>query len=141
MKNVNIRLLISFLSLISVITLFNNIIIYWAPVIIPFSSFAAVRLVFLAFVEKYYWLILLSLLICVLLFLTAVSVCRGHILLPIFSLMYLIYDLVIVVSLLIEGLGDGYWKMYIIQTVVTAIIIVLLCIYCWTYFQKKHTHM
>lgn len=137
MKNVNIRLLIGSLSLVSIITLFNSIIIYWAPVIIPFSSFTAVRLVFLAFIEKYNWLIFLSLLICILLFLTAVSVYRRHILLPILTLMYLIYDLIIVLSLLIDGLGDGYWRMYIIQAVVTATIIVLLCTYCWTYFPKK----
>lgn len=141
MKNVNIRLLMGLLSLVSIITLFNSIIIYWVPVIIPFSSFAAVRLVFLAFIEKYNWLIFLSLLICILLFLTAVSVYRRHILLPILTLMYLIYDLIIVLSLLIDGIGDGYWRMYIIQAVVTATIIVLLCTYCWTYFRKKYKYM
>lgn len=141
MKNANIRLLIGSLSLVSIITLFNGIIIYWAPVIIPFSSFAAVRLVFLAFIEKYNWLILLSLLICILLFLTAVSAYRRHILLPILTLMYLIYDLIIVLSLLIDGLDDGYWRIYIIQAVVTATIIVLLCTYCWTYFRKKYKYM
>lgn len=141
MKSANIRLLIGCLSLVSIITLFNSIIIYWSPVIIPFSSFTAVRLVFLAFIEKIYWLILLSLLICVLLLLTTVSVCRRHVLLPILSLMYLIYDLIIVLSLLIDGLGDGYWRMYIIQTVVKATIIVLLCIYCWAYFRKEYKYM
>lgn len=107
MKNVNLRLLISSLSLVSIITFFNSIIIYWAPVIIPFSSFSAVRLVFLAFIERYYWFIVLSLLICILLFLTAVSVYRRQILLPAFSLIYLIYDFITVVSLLIDGLARG----------------------------------
>lgn len=137
MRNINIRLLISSLGLVSIITLFNVIIIYWFPVTIPFSSLVAIRLMFLAFIEKAYWLILISLLICVLLFLTAVSVHRRHILLPILSLMYLVYDFIIVLSMLIDGLQDGYWRMYIIQTVVAITLIVLLCVYCWTCLRKK----
>ena len=141
MRNINVRLLIGALSLVSIITFLNSIILYWVPIIIPFSSFAAVRLVVLAFIEKHYWLILLSLLVCVLLFLTTVSVYRRHILLPILSLTYLIYEFIVVLFQLIDGLGDGYWKMYIVQTVVTTTIIVLLCTYCWSYFQKKFKNM
>ena len=137
MKNANIRLLIGSFSLVSIITLFNIVILYWAPVIIPFSSFSAVRLMFVALIENKYWLILPSVLICALLFLTPVFAYRCHILLPLLSLMYLIYDLIIVLSLLIDGLGDGYWRMYIIQTVVTATLIVSLCTNCCTYFRKS----
>ena len=141
MKKANIRLLISLLCVLSIVTFFNSVIMYWAPAILPFSSFSAVRLVFLACIEKDYWLIILSLIICVQLFLAAVSVYRRHILLPIMSLIYLIYDLVMVLFLIIDGLGDGYWRTYIIQTVVTTTTIVLLFIYCWTYFPKKYKHM
>ncbi len=139
MKNANIRLLISFFSVLSIITLFNGIIVYWIPIIIPFGSFTAVRLVFLAFIKKYYWLLLLSLSICVLLFLTTISIYRRHILLPILSFLYLIYDFIILLSLLIDGLGDGYWRMYIIQTALTAIIIILLCVYFSNFLRKEKT--
>lgn len=131
MRSVNERLLIGFLGSVSITTLFNSIIIYWIPIIIPFSSFTAIRLVFFAFIEKYYWLLIFVFCICILLFLTAVSVYRRHILLPILSLIYLIYDFVIVFSLLVDGLGDSYWKPYIIQTLILIALIVLLCIYCW----------
>ena len=129
LKNINIRLLIGFLGLVSITTLFNIAIIYWIPIIIPISSLTAVRLVFLAFIEKNYCLLLFSFLICLLLFLTTVSVYRRHILLPSLSLIYLTYDLVRVFVLLINGLGDGYWKTYIIQTIVLIALIVLLCVY------------
>lgn len=125
------------LGLVSIITLFNVIIGYWFPVIIPFSSFVAIRLMFLAYIEKAYWLILLSLLICVLLFLTAVSVHRRHILLPILSLVYLVFDFIIVLSVAMDSLQYGYWKTYIVQAVVPVTLIVLLCVYCWTYLRKK----
>lgn len=135
MKNINIGLLIGFIGLVSITTFLNSIIIYWIPIIIPISSLTAVRLVFLAFIEKKYWLLLFSFLICLLLFLTTVSVYRRHILLPILSLIYLIYDLVRVCVLLVNGLDDGYWKTYIIQTLVTLALIVLLCIYCLNYLR------
>ena len=135
MKNINIRLLIGFLGLVSIITLFNSIIIYWIPIIIPISSLTAVRLVFLAFIEKNYWLLLISFLICLLLLITAVSVYRQHILLPTLSLIYLIYDLVRVFALLVNSLGDGYWKTYIIQTLILVSLIVLLCVYCLNYLR------
>lgn len=142
MKNINIRLLIGFLGLVSITTLFNSIIIYWIPIIIPISSLTAIRLVFLSFIGKNYWLLLFSFLICLLLFLTAVSIYRRHILLPTLSLIYLIYDLVRVFVLLINGLGDGYWKTYIIQTLISIVLIVSLCVYCLHYLQnhpyKRH---
>lgn len=136
MRTANIRLLSNSLGVVSIITLFNILLIYWFPVIIPFSSFSAVRLMFFVFIKKAYWLILLSLLICVLLFLTAVSVHRQQVLLPMLSLVYVVYDFVIVSSLLIDGLSDGYWKTYVIHAIVAITFIVLLCIYCWNGLQN-----
>lgn len=135
MKNISIKLLIGFLGLVSITTLFNSIIIYWIPIIIPVSSLTAVRLVFLAFIEKKYWLLIFSFLICLLLFLTAVSVYRRHILLPTFSLIYLLYDLFRIFVLLVNGLGDGYWKTYIIQALILIALIVLLCVYLLNFLQ------
>ena len=119
------------LTIVSVASLINVFVMYWLPINIPLNSFSAVRLTAVALIEKRYYLILVSLLICVLLFLTTISIRKQHSLFPVLSLLYLIYDFVIVLSLLIDGLGDGYWRMYIIQTVVAVTLIVLLCIYCW----------
>lgn len=124
------------LAIVSAVSLVNVLVMYWFPINIPISSFSAVRLTVVAFIEKRYYLTLVSALICVLLFLSTISVRRQHILLPVLSLMYLIYDFVIVFSLLVDGLGDGYWRTYIIQTIVSIALIVLLCIYCWNSFRN-----
>ncbi len=119
----------------SIVTFVNALMMYWIPIIIPLSSFSAMQNMLAAFIEKRYFLILVSALICVLLFLSAISVRRQHVLLPVLSLMYLIYDFVIVFSLLINSLGDGYWRTYIIQTIVSISLIVLLLVYCGNYLR------
>ncbi len=134
----NIKLLIFSLGLISITTIFNAIIVYWIPITIPISSLTAVRLVFLAFILKKYWLLLFSFLICLLLFLTTLSVYKRHILLPALSIVYLMFDLFEVSLLLVNGLCDGYWKTYIIQTLTLITLITLLCVYCLNYFKGRN---
>ena len=125
------------LTIVSTVSLINVFVMYWFQINIPLSSFSAVRLTFVALIEKRYYLILVSALICVLLFLSTLSVRRQHILLPVLSLMYLIYDFVIVFSLLVDGLGDGYLKTYIIQTIVSVTLIVLLSVCLLDLLTKK----
>lgn len=125
------------LTIVSIVTFVNALIMYWIPINIPLSSFSAVRNMFVAFIERRYYLILVSALICVLLFLSTISVRRQHILLPVLSLMYLIYDLVRIFSLLVNGLGDGYWRTYIIQTIILFALTASLGTYCWTYLRNK----
>ena len=125
------------LRIISVVTLINIIIMYWFPFMIPFSSFVAIRLVVLAFIEKTYRLLLIALLICILLFLTTFSIRRQHIFLPALSLGYLVYDFFIVLSLMTKGMNDGAWKTYIIQAVFLVTLIVLLGMYCWDCWRVK----
>lgn len=119
------------LTIVSVVSLINVFVMYWLPINIPLNSFSAVRLTVIALIEKQYYLILVSLLIGVLLFLTTIAIRRRRILLPGLLLLYLIYDFVVVLSLFIDGLDDGYWRTYIIQTIVSITLIVLLCVYCW----------
>lgn len=132
------KILFVLLLAVSVVTFINVLVMYWFPIIIPLSSFSAVRLTVLLLIEKQYYLIPVSLLICVLLLLTAISIRRQHILLPGLSLPYLIYDFVIVLSLFVNGLDDGYWKTYIIQMTVSIALIVLLCIYCFTCLRARY---
>lgn len=125
------------LTIVSIVTFVNVLVIYWIPINMPLSSFSAVRTMFIAFVEKRYYLALVSALICALLFLSTFSVRRQHSLLPVLSLLYLIYDFTIVSSLLINSLGDSYWRTYIIQIIVSITLIVLLCIYCWNCLRNN----
>ena len=123
------------LMIVAIVTFVNVTVMYWIPINIPLSSFSAVRTVFVAFVEKRYYLILFSILICALLFLSTLSVRRQHIVLPSLSLLYLIYDFFVIMSLLIDGLADGYWKTYIFQTLILIALIVLLCIYFLSFLR------
>ena len=125
------------LAIVSTVSLINVFVMYWVPINIPISSFSAVRLAVVAFMEERYYLILFSILICVLLFLSTLSVRRQHIVLPSLSLLYLIYDFIKVMSLFIDGLDDGYWKTYIIRTIISIPLIVLLCVYCLNYLKDR----
>ena len=127
------------LTIVATVSLTNVFVMYWLPINIPISSFSAVRLTVVAFIEKRYYLILVSIFICVLLFLSTLSVRRQHFILPSLSLLYLIYDFIVVMSLLVDGLDDGYWKTYIIRTIISIPLIVLLCVYCLNYLQN-HIH-
>lgn len=135
----SIKCLTILLAIVSAVSLVNVLVMYWFPINIPISSFSAVRLTVVAFIEKRYYLIPVSVLICILLFLSTLSIRRQHIILPSLLLLYLIYDFIIVLSLFIDALDDGYWKIYIIRTIISISLIVLLCVYCLNYLQN-HLH-
>ena len=132
------KILFVLLLTVSIVTFINVLVMYWLPIRIPISSFSAVRLTAVAFIEKRYYLILFSILICVLLLLSALSVRRQYVVLPSLSLLYMIYDFIVVMSLFVNGLDDGYWKTYIIQMTVSIALIVLLCIYCFTCLRSRY---
>lgn len=125
LKRKQMYLVVALLT-VSIVTFANLLVMYWLPFVFPLSSFSAMRIAFAAFAEKRYYLLAICALICILLFLTAISVRRRRHILPMMSLLYLVCDLVEVISLLIVGLGDGYWKMYITQTLTDILLIILL---------------
>lgn len=128
MLKYNQKCLTILLKVISIATFVNLSVVYWLPITFPISSFSAVRIVVIAFIDKQYQLIPMGVLICVFLFLTPFSIRRKNILLPVLTIIYLIFDFIIVLSLIIDGLYDGYWRMYIIQALLPIALIVLLCI-------------
>ena len=88
MMNYSTKCITILLNVISAISLINVSVIYWLPINLSFSSFSAVKLTVVALINKQYYLILVSILICVLMFLTTISIRRQHILLPAFSLLH-----------------------------------------------------
>ena len=124
------KLLAILLTTVAIATSINILLMYWIPTNIPLSSFSAVRMSFIAFIEKRYYLIIVGLLVGLLLLLTTFAIRKQQVFLPVLSLIYLIYDFIKVLALLINGFYDGYWIMYIVQTIVTAVLIVLLFTYC-----------
>ena len=132
MRKINVKLLTILLMILSIVTSINVILAYWFPAFTPLSSFAAMRLAILAVISRSYWLLGICLLICGQLFLTALFVRRHHILLPVLSLVYEIIDFSIALSLLCDGLSNGYWGLYIIQVILSFLLIVSLIFYCIT---------
>ena len=139
MKRTIERCLIIFLCISGTVSFINVIILYWAPNFIPFSLFSAVRIVFLAYFVKFYWLVLLPLLICIMLYVSALAVYRQKLLFPLCSLCYYIYDFAVLLSLVNKHLHDDYWKTYMIHFPLTLILIVMLSIYCCLTLIDKST--
>lgn len=131
------KFLMILLAIVSSVSLLNVLVMYWLPIILPFISFSTVRFAAVAFIEKRYYLLAVSILICVLMFLSIISVRRRHIILPSLLLLYLIYDFLLVLSLFIDGLGDGYWKTYIIHIITLISLVSLLCVYCLNWLRYK----
>ena len=123
------------LIIVSVVTFGNILVMYWVPINIPLSSFFIVRTMFVAIIEKQYYLIPIIMLLCVIMFFTAISIEKHKVILPILSLLYSICDFIIVMFLAISA-ADGYWKTYIISIITSSTLIVLLCIY---FFMFKKT--
>lgn len=81
------------LIIIAVITIIGTIIMYWFPIPTPFSSYTATRAAFIAFLDRKYYLILISILICGLILYTAKSIKNNKIIPAILLLIYYIYEL------------------------------------------------
>lgn len=137
MRKANVRLLAIILAIVSIVSMFNIIFVHWFPIFTPFSSFTSMRLAILAVISKYYWLFGVCIIICAQLFSTALSVYKHHILLPVLSLIYEIIDFSTVLSLLIDGLSNGFWKVYISHATISFVLVVLLILYFITERRSK----
>lgn len=126
------------LMIVSVVSTINVIVVMCGvPIFLPLSCFSAIQVLVFAFMAKQYYLIPVSIAICVLLFLTTISAYRRHIVLPVLSCIYLICDFIILLILFIYGLSDGYWTTYFIPIIITSALIVLLCHYCWCWLRIR----
>ena len=131
MKRLSMRLLICLLFLVSAITLLNIVIMYWLPIILPFSSFIAIRLVALAFIEKMYWLIIISFFICILMFIVISSIHKKRIFYPMLFSLYLVFDIIVLFPLWWESISTKYsfgW-FYFTEILINIVIYALICVY------------
>ena len=123
----------------STTTFINISIMYWVPTVFPVSSFSVVRILLVAFVEKKYYLVPISFLICIILFITAFSFNKERIILPVCLSAYLLFDSIFLLYLLVE-----YWFVYdyflsarLVQIVINVIIIVLIAIYFYLRIRER----
>lgn len=137
MKKLN-DLLSTILVLLGVLTFINIAIMYWVPIVLPLSSFTAVRLVVVAFIEKTYWLVLVSVLICLLIFAVAFSIKRAYIVFPLLLSGYLLWDLTTLIPLLIEGIRVRYYiGRYSLYIFIDSFLLLYLFIYSWTSLKER----
>jgi len=119
------------LIIISSITFINISVLYWFPTLIPLSSYLPVSLMVASYVLKIYYIIPISFLICFLMFFTAFSFRKEKKVLPIILLIYSVCDLsVLSFSFFGTWLNDDFFIAgQAIQIVITAAVIIFMCIY------------
>ena len=81
------------LIIIAIITFINVITMYWFPSLLPISNFTAIRTTFIAFLDKKYYLIIISFSLCGLILYTAKSTKKNKILPAFLLLIYYINEL------------------------------------------------
>lgn len=133
--------LVALLTVVSLTTFVNVLVMYWIPIDMQLTSFFVIRNTFVAFMEKQYYLLSLSFLICAMLFLSIFSVRKKHLVLPTLSLLYLTFDAIFVLWLMFNNLKYNYWKVYVVHAIVLITLVVLLCMYikttCKFSFRKR----
>ncbi len=128
-----------FLSLITVI---NCIALYWLegfPLNFPLISYSAILNLYMAYWSRIYFIIPISYIICIILFLSAFAIRKGKIVLPVFSLSYFILD---ITHLLYTFIYWGWVKDYFllsrfIQIIIDIYFIIMLIKYIREYKKNK----
>lgn len=129
------------LKVVAVITLVNVAALYWFPTQFPLSSFSAVKLMFLAYGNAQYIWILVSVLICALLFAGGMAISKKRIVFPVLSFFYLLYDFIelLFITILDYKAANGYMRSDIAGLLMTTVLGVIVCIYCNVYWKNNLT--
>ena len=127
-KFLNISLII-----IPVVSIINLITYGWTLISIYMGSYVAWWLAFGGLLTNHY-LILISILIYTLLFLTAFSVRKRHVVLPILSCLYFAFDFVMVAISMLEL---PHLEEDVPTIIISITMVVFLCIYCYKCIREK----
>ena len=127
-KFLNISLII-----IPVVSIINLITYGWTLISIYMGAYVAWWLAFGGLLTNHY-LILISILIYTLLFLTAFSVRKRHVVLPILSCLYFAFDFVMVARSMLEL---PYLEEDVPSIIISITMVVFLCIYCYKCIREK----
>ena len=122
------------LIIISIVTLLNILAIDWITMILPISSFSAMQLLVISVFEGHLILVPVTFLIVVLLLLSAISIRRNKIILPLLALLYHIYDLVAIgnTALIRWNYGVEYFFVsFFFHILTSSTVLALLFVYCW----------
>jgi len=131
MLEISKKFLLYSLMTISSISLINMAVLYWFPIQTPFSSYSATSLMATIYFLKLYYLVPISLAICVLMFFTAMSFSKEQMLLPVILSVYLVCDLFILAYSFFDAWynDEHFITMQFVQLVISVIIIIFNGIY------------
>ena len=124
--------------IIAIISSINIVLLYWYPFQISLSSYLATSLMFIAYAFKLYYLVPISLLICIGMFFAALSFQKEQTLLPIGLFVYLHCDLFLLVcNVGITWLVDKHFlKIQATQLFISFSVIILM--YFYFALLKRH---
>lgn len=127
------------LMIISSISFINLVLLYWFPMPLPLSSYLVIGLAQVAYFFKLYYLLPISIVICVLMFLGTLSILKKRIVLPVILFVYYLCDL----SFLAYNVFDAWIneKYFIvtqaIQTIISITVIAFMCAYFVCLWKTK----
>ena len=121
----------------AVVSFVNLFVLHIYPVFLPFSSFSIIRNLFIGFATDSDYRMVISMLLCALLFWTPAAISKQKIFLPLLSFLYLIFDILILFTILANGKNNGYWLLYILEMLLSAALLVPLGKYCWNRVGNK----
>ena len=116
----------------AVVSFVNLFVLHLFPVFLPFSSF-----LFIGFTTDSDYRMVISMLLCALLFWTPAAISKQKILLPLLSFLYLIFDILILFMILANGRNNGYLLLCILEMLLSAALLVPLGKYCWNRVGNK----
>jgi hypothetical protein len=133
-KNRILYWLLLFSAVISVISLLTLIIFV---VVIPFGNLTVLRLTITAAMDGKFAYLIIGCLLILFLFIAFISVKRGSIILPIFTLVFYLFDLVQGIYIFIVCLQEGFFEyISLSSSFVDMAVIVFFAFYFLQYYKK-----
>ncbi len=133
----NQKYFLPLLKTVSIVSFVNLFVLHLFPVFLPFSSFSIIRNLFIGFAADSDYQMVISMLLCALLFWTPAAISKQKLFLPLLSFLYLIFDVLTLFLILVNGQNNGYWLLYILEMALSIVLLVPLGKYCWNRVGNK----
>lgn len=107
------RITVFLLMFYATITLVNSVLFYWFPCMLPMSNFSVLKIMFIAYANRKYALILIPFAIDSIFFLSALHLKKEKKLFPIVTVVILIIDLISILYIALQGeISTNYFVLW-----------------------------
>lgn len=130
------KILSTTLLILAIIQVINGFLMYFAILIIPPSSFLAMRTLFVSFVERNISYFIIAIVLTLLMLVSAICVRKNRLLLPILSMIYLTVDFVSASILFADDMVQGFRNNLTILCMVSDLVIIVLYILYFINFKN-----